>query len=484
MHKEEMLSMLEGFNVMSDSKYKGLKVALYARVSSLEQVLHGGSLAMQEDALNKWAKENGCTIYDTYIDEGCSATTEKRPALQRMIADSEHFDMVIFIKLDRFSRGVRSYYKIMDQLERTKTHWKSIFEEYDTTTVEGRFAINLYLTIAQREADIAGERTRDVFKHKFEKGECPFAHAPKGYKIERIDGRRVLVVDEKTSLFVIAAFRHFLQFGSLRQTQAFIVSEYGEHIDPDALRKILSNKIYIGTYVHKTHGEYKDFAPPLISVKTFFEAQDMLEKNAKVYKTKIKEKRTYIFSGLLKCEKCGRRLAGGHKQWTRGGKTYKYKIYRCPLNNSQRACENSYPLPEHKVEKFLLENVRSLLSDRIITYTIEEKETDLKVILSKIDAVKGKIKKVRALFYAEKISDEDYNEDYAIFSEELEQLESEYQRAKEKMQHFDVERYKVFLSQPFEDIYEGFDEHERRRLWLSVVDDITASKHELEPRFF
>ena len=484
MHKEEMLSMLEGFNVMSDSKYKGLKVALYARVSSLEQVLHGGSLAMQEDALNKWAKENGCTVYDTYIDDGHSATTEKRPALQRMIADSEHFDMVIFIKLDRFSRGVRSYYNIMDKLERTKTDWKAIFEEYDTTTVEGRFAINLYLTISQREADIAGERTRAVFKHKFDRGECTFANPPRGYKFSKEDGRRVLVVDEKSSRYVVAAFRHFLQFGSVRYTQTYLIDEYNERIDYELLRKLLSNKMYIGTYVHKQHGEFRDFCPPLISEKTFFDVQDLLEKNAKVYSDKKKQKHTYIFSGLLKCEKCGRRLAGGRKSKRNGENVYYTKYYRCPSHSNKRDCTNNYPLTEQKVEKFLLENVRAMLSDRIITYTVEEKETNLKGISAKIAAAKSKLKKVRDLFYADKISDEDYNADYDRFSAELEKLEEEHKKEVEKMEHFDIELYKAFLDQPFETIYKTFDEHDRRRLWLSVIDHIVASKAQLDPRFF
>lgn len=482
MHKEEMLSMLEGYNVMSDSKYKGLKVALYARVSSLEQVIHGGSLAMQEDALNKWAKENGCTIYDTYIDDGHSATTEKRPALQRMIADSENFDMVIFIKLDRFSRGVQSYYRIMDKLDRTKTHWKAIFEEYDTTTVEGRFAINLYLSISQREADVAGERTRAVFKHKFEKGECTFANPPKGYKFDKTDGKRKLVVDEKTSVYVVEAFRHFLQFGSVRYTQTFLIDEYGESIDYELLRKLLSNKMYIGTYVHRKHGEFRDFAPPLVSEKTFYAVQDLLEKNAKRY-TK-EQKHTYIFSGLLKCEKCGRRLAGGRKSKKNGEDVYYTKYYRCPAHANKRNCDNNYPLTEKKVEKFLLENVRTLLSDRIITYTIEEKETDLKAITAKIAAIDKKLKKVRDLFYDDKISDEDYNADYAKFTAELQRLKEEQHKAVEKMEHFDINLYKAFLDQPFETIYKTFDEDERRRLWLSVIDHVVASKTRLDPRFF
>lgn len=482
MHKEEMLSMLEGYNVASNSKYKGLKVALYGRVSSLEQVIYGGSLAMQEDALNKWAKENGCTVYGTYIDDGHSATTEKRPALQRMIADAEHFDMIIFIKLDRFSRGVQSYYRIMDKLERTKTHWKAIFEEYDTTTVEGRFAINLYLSISQREADVAGERTKAVFKHKFEKGECTFSAPPKGYKFVKENGRRLLAVDEKASTYVVEAFRHFLQFGSIRYTQTFLIDEYGERIDYDLLRKLLSNKMYIGIYVHKQHGEFRDFAPPLVSEKTFYDAQDLLEKNAKRYTRK--QKHTYIFSGLLKCEKCGRRLAGGRKTKKKNGKTYYTKYYRCPANSNKRDCENNYPVPENKVEKFLIANVRDMLSDKIITYTIEERQSNLNAITAKIASVKGKLKKVRDLFYDGAISDEDYHMDYNEFTDQIEKLQDEQKAAIEKMEHFDIELYKAFLEQPFEKIYETFDENDRRRLWLSVIDHIVVSKQNIDTRFF
>lgn len=93
-----------------------MRVALYARVSTEEQALHGLSIEAQKAALGEWAANH--TIVDYYIDLGVSARKPilKRPELQRLLRDVEQdrIDLVVFTKLDRWTRNIREYYKAQD----------------------------------------------------------------------------------------------------------------------------------------------------------------------------------------------------------------------------------------------------------------------------------------------------------------------------------------------------------------------------------
>ena len=98
------------------------RAALYARVSTEEQAMHGVSLDAQKERLTQYAKENELSIVDLYVDEGISARKRytARPAFMRMLEDvkSGRIDIIIFIKLDRWFRNVADYYEVQAILDR------------------------------------------------------------------------------------------------------------------------------------------------------------------------------------------------------------------------------------------------------------------------------------------------------------------------------------------------------------------------------
>ena len=60
-----------------------MRAALYARCSTQEQ-----SVNLQVDDLRGYAKAQGIEVAAEYLDEGISGTREKRPALDRLMADA------------------------------------------------------------------------------------------------------------------------------------------------------------------------------------------------------------------------------------------------------------------------------------------------------------------------------------------------------------------------------------------------------------
>ena len=104
--------------------------ALYVRVSTAEQDLHGYSLEAQEKLLRDYAARNSMTIFGLYADRGKSANKalSKRTELLRMVDDAEHgrFDIILFKDITRWSRNSAQYYMIQDRLDKASVSWVAV----------------------------------------------------------------------------------------------------------------------------------------------------------------------------------------------------------------------------------------------------------------------------------------------------------------------------------------------------------------------
>ncbi len=141
-----------------------LRGGLFERVSTEEQSRHGFSILSQKEALEEYCSNNRIKIVDHYCDEGVSAGKPytKRPEMKRLLDDVQDgkIDVFLFTRLDRWFRNVQEYFKVQEILDHHKVEWKAIWEDYDTTTSNGRMAITIFLAIAQNEREKTAERIR------------------------------------------------------------------------------------------------------------------------------------------------------------------------------------------------------------------------------------------------------------------------------------------------------------------------------------
>jgi site-specific DNA recombinase len=109
---------------------------------------------------------------DRYDDGGHSGGTLERPALQRLIRDIEagRVDTVVCYKIDRLSRSLTDFAKLVDVFERNRVTFVSVTQSFCTTTSMGRLTLNILLSFAQFERELAGERIRDKFAASRAKG--------------------------------------------------------------------------------------------------------------------------------------------------------------------------------------------------------------------------------------------------------------------------------------------------------------------------
>ena len=135
-----------------------VRCAVYTRKSSEEGLeLAFNSLDAQREAcaayIDSQRHEGWLALDDRYDDGGYSGGTLERPALQRLIRDIEagRVDTVVCYKIDRLSRSLTDFAKLVDVFERNSVTFVSVTQSFCTTTSMGRLTLNILLSFAQFE---------------------------------------------------------------------------------------------------------------------------------------------------------------------------------------------------------------------------------------------------------------------------------------------------------------------------------------------
>jgi site-specific DNA recombinase len=200
-----------------------LRCAIYTRKSTsegLEQEFN--SLDAQREACEAYVasqKQEGWTcLPTTYDDGGFTGGNMDRPALKRLLADVDagRIDCILVYKVDRLSRSLVDFARIIEILDRHHTSFVSITQQFNTTTSMGRLTLNILLSFAQFEREIIAERTRDKMSAARRKGKWVGGIPVLGYDVDAQGGR--LVVNEDEAARVRAVFDLYLERQSLMAT--------------------------------------------------------------------------------------------------------------------------------------------------------------------------------------------------------------------------------------------------------------------------
>ncbi len=152
-----------------------MKVVAYIRVSTEEQATSGQSLDAQRAKAVAYAGLYDLELVEVIEDAGVSAKTLKRPGLERALTmlASGKADGLLIVKLDRLTRSVADWQKLIDRFfgEKAGRQLFSVADSIDTRTAAGRLVLNVLLSVAQWERETIAERTSDALQHKIRKGE-------------------------------------------------------------------------------------------------------------------------------------------------------------------------------------------------------------------------------------------------------------------------------------------------------------------------
>jgi DNA invertase Pin-like site-specific DNA recombinase len=134
-----------------------MRVAIYCRVSTVEQ-----NTAMQLEELRAYCQRRQWDIVEEFIDSGVSGAKERRPALDRLLADAKRrkFDSVLVYRYDRFARSLRQLVNALCEFDSLGIHFVSLHEGVDTSTPNGRLVFGIFASIAEFERELIRGRVR------------------------------------------------------------------------------------------------------------------------------------------------------------------------------------------------------------------------------------------------------------------------------------------------------------------------------------
>jgi DNA invertase Pin-like site-specific DNA recombinase len=149
--------------------HRPLRAALYARVSTVN---HGQDVSMQTRELREYCERRGWRIAGEYVDAGISGAKDRRPELDRLMADAHRrrFDVVVVWKFDRFARSVSHLLRALDTFRALGIEFVSLSESLDTATPTGRMVFTVLGAVAELERSLIAERVRAGLRNARAKG--------------------------------------------------------------------------------------------------------------------------------------------------------------------------------------------------------------------------------------------------------------------------------------------------------------------------
>lgn len=432
---------------------KIIRVGGYARVSTEEQKKYGYSIDAQVDKIKKYCELKGYQLVDIFIDEGFTASNMKRPRLLDLLSSLDKIDAIVFTRLDRFSRNVLEANKMLTTLQKNNVSMIAIEEEdINTTDADGLFMFNLKVSLAEREIKKTSERIRSVFEYKVKEGQAISGVTAFGYKIATIDGIKRMVKDEEEAPIVIDTFNYFLKYQSIRLVTDLINKKYDIRKSYQVYSKLLKNEIYTGVY--RDNNNYVD---PYIDRATFDKIQDLISKNIKASDKKV----TYIFSGLVCCPKCSNLLAGSNNLYK--GSYYYY--YRCNKHYVSKLCTEKKNYNENLIEKYLLENIDTLVSDRI-AYIKSIQPANIVDTDKKIKSLRAELDNLNYIFMKKRISVAEYDRLYEKTENKIKELELC------PSKKIDTAPLTAFLSSGWRNGYDIMNRENKRTFWRNLIKEI------------
>jgi DNA invertase Pin-like site-specific DNA recombinase len=277
-----------------------LRCAIYTRKSSeegLDQAFN--SLHAQREACEAYVKSQageGWVVHPTvYDDGGISGGTMERPALKQLLADIDRciVDIVVVYKVDRLTRSLMDFAKIVDRFDARSVSFVSVTQAFNTTNSMGRLTLNVLLSFAQFEREVTGERIRDKIAASKAKGMWMGGSLPVGYDAPTDPLTRALVVNPAQAELVRRLFDRYLALGSVHALKQELDSagevtrvhvarsggtRGGQAYGRGALFHMLRNRVYVGDIVHGDKS-YPGAHPPIIDPETFAMVQALLDAN-------------------------------------------------------------------------------------------------------------------------------------------------------------------------------------------------------------
>jgi DNA invertase Pin-like site-specific DNA recombinase len=244
-------------------------------------------------------------------------------------------DVVVVYKIDRLSRSLADFAKLVEVFDRNGVTFVSVTQSFNTTTSMGRLTLNILLSFAQFEREVTAERIRDKVATSRKKGMWMGGVPPYGYRVEN----RKLVVDDEHAAHVHWIFARFLEIGSCTELAREVGARgirtpRGNRIDKKYIYRMLSNRAYIGEAVHKGES-YPGEHDAIVDLEVWDKVHAILQESPRKRAARTRADTPALLKGLL-FGPDGAAFSPTHTR--KGDRLYRYYVSQTVLKHGAGTC--------------------------------------------------------------------------------------------------------------------------------------------------
>ena len=377
-------------NSMMEKKKK--RIAIYCRVSTIEQAEEGYSIDEQERLLKEYCEKMDYILYKCYSDRGISGKNIKnRPALKDLLKEAQEgtFDIVLTWKINRVARNMLDLLEIVDMLDKNGIAFRSYSEQFETETPMGKFSLHMMGAV--------GELERGTIAQNVKMGMCARARDGKwcgnnvlGYNLVEIKGSEYkkrketeLVINESEAEIIKLIFNEYANGKGYKAITTKLnklsyKTKRGNAFAIGSIKDILTNPLYIGKIRYNLKQNWSEkrrrninpnpiivdgMHKPIIDINIWDKVQSILAskkgKPSRIYDGE------YPLTGILRCPKCGAGMVIMRTTNTLADGTKKrISYYACGAwkNKGTSVC-NSNTIRVDKANDYVFSKLSELLSN-------------------------------------------------------------------------------------------------------------------------
>lgn len=439
------------------------KVAIYTRVSTVEQAEEGYSIDEQLRVLREYCQVHGYEIYHEYADRGISGKNIKgRPGLRQLLSDAanKQFDLVLVWKMNRLSRKLSDLTKIEELLKKHNIAFRSYKERYETETPSGKLQFHMMAAIAEFERDNIAENVKMGMLARAREGSWNGGQVM-GYDVitnPRREGQHKLsklVVNEREANIVRKIFDLYTS-GNGYKSIANQLNKEGYRTKKEKLfsigsiQTIISNPLYVGYIRYNVRRDWSEkrrnnINPDPVMVKGNHEAIITTEiwEKAKTIKASRGGKPNrvhsgeWLLTGIMRCPACGAGMVLGRTtNRLKDGTKRVLEYYVCGRwkNKGTAACRSNGVRTEY-ADKYVLEQIAKVANDDYLikkivdnvnvkrAMKIEPLKNEYESIQKQLSSISNKKNKMLELYEEGMIDKKDFKDRFNDLNKAKERLE-------------------------------------------------------------
>lgn len=378
-----------------------IRCAIYTRKSTEEGLdMDFNTLDAQRESAEAYIAsmkhEGWVCLPEFYDDGGFSGGNMDRPAFKRLMTDVEagKIDCLMVYKVDRLSRSLLDFTRIMETLDKHKVSFVSVTQQFNTTHSMGRLTLNILLSFAQFEREIIAERTRDKMAAARRKGKWTGGMPVLGYDVDARGGK--LIVNALEAARVRGIFDLYIERQSLLATaqelnqRGWTTKKWitkkgfergGKPFNKNNLSCLLGNVLYLGKLTYKDE-EFEGEHEAIVDEKVWKAVRKLLRSNGRNGGTAARNKHDALLKGLLYCASCDAVMI--QSITTRGQKRYRYYVCSHAQKNGWDSCPTK-SLPAAEIEAFVIDRIRCIGRDRKLSAkTLEQAQRQYQEKIEKL----------------------------------------------------------------------------------------------------